>query len=531
VPVVLPLPLQEIRMDERDIEFLGSMGIDEIQVNRQLEMLRRGTRYANLVRAAIINDGIVKFSEEEQKDLVSIFTKASKEKKIIKFVPASGAATRMFQVLLDFYHKEEEIHESEIKKKVQDKENNYIFLLDFTNGLKNKKFAFFDDLKKSMEKEDLDLDSLIKEGKYKKILNTLLMEKGLNYSHLPKALIKFHQYGPSSRTALEEHLIEGIAYAKDKTGTVNIHFTLSPEFLKNVSEYINEITPHYIKKNITFNLNLSPQKPNTSTIAVDENNNLLKTSNNVIVLRPGGHGALLQNLNDLDGDIIFIKNIDNVVPDRLREQTVYYKKILGGYLIKLQKKIFHYLERLHGSKQTENELLEIIDFTVDDLHISLDENFSQYSPESKKTILIKKLNRPIRICGMVENKGEPGGGPFWIKNSQGEISLQIIEGAQIDKNLEDQNKILQRSTHFNPVDLVCGIRDFKGEKFDLNRFVDPETYFISKKTWSNQSIKALEYPGLWNGAMADWITIFIEVPLITFNPIKTVNDLLRPEHQ
>ncbi len=272
------------------------------------------------------------------------------------------------------------------------------------------------------------------------------------------------------------------------------------------------------------------KKKSTDTIAVDLSNKPFLDKKGNLIFRPGGHGALIENMNDLKGDIIFIKNIDNVVPDSIKEETTLYKKALAGLLLGKQEKIFNFLHTLESNKVEESDLCNIADFAENELNIFLPDSFSKMDFGEKKAYLFQHLNRPIRVCGMVKNEGEPGGGPFWVKNSEGEISLQIIESSQIDLNDAEQKKISESATHFNPVDLICGIKDYKWKKFDLLKFVDPETGFISIKSKDGRELKAQELPGLWNGAMANWTTIFVEVPIITFNPVKTVHDLLRDTH-
>jgi hypothetical protein len=411
--------------------------------------------------------------------------------------------------------------------------SNFIFLREFIAGIKERNFAFFNDLQEVLTKGGYDIDALVKKKDYKPVIDYLLNPKGLNYANLPKALLKFHKYKAGARTSLEEHLVEGIAYAKDEKNVVYIHLTISPEFEELINRFIAGIISKYKEGGITFDIRFSQQKTSTDTVAADKNNNLFRDGDNNLVLRPGGHGALIENLNDLTGDIIFIKNIDNVVPDNFKAETIKYKKILGGYLIKIQKQVFGFLRNLcaEDAEISHDELESMVQWAKKFLNISLPAGFTDWDRLKKRDYLVKKLNRPIRVCGMVKNEGEPGGGPYWIEQQDGTVSLQIIEKVQIDMNSPAAVKILKKSTHFNPVDLVCGIKDFRGEGFDLSKFVDSDAYFISKKSKDGKTLKALELPGLWNGAMADWITIFVEVPLLTFNPVKTINDLLRRQHR
>ena len=330
---------------------------------------------------------------------------------------------------------------------------------------------------------------------------------------------------------MEEHLVEGPLYAGGKNGQVNVHFTVSPEHRPLFEALVAKVAPKYEDKfGVKYSINFSEQKASTDTVAANPDNTPFRGKDGKILFRPGGHGALIENLNDLDADIIFIKNIDNVVPDRLKAETVEYKKLIAGVLVSKQKKAFEYLEILDSGKYTHTQLEEIIRFLRDELSCRNPE-LKDLEDAELAIYLKKKLNRPMRVCGMVKNVGEPGGGPFLAYNQDGTISLQILESSQIDTNNSDYLKMFQNGTHFNPVDLVCAVKDYKGNKFDLTKYVDPQTGFISSKSKDGKELKALELPGLWNGAMSDWNTIFVEVPLGTFNPVKTVNDLLREQHQ
>ncbi|MGL5262530.1 MAG: DUF4301 family protein, partial [Bacteroides sp.] len=362
------------------------------------------------------------------------------------------------------------------------------------------------------------------------LVRILLCEEGLNYGQLPKGLLLFHQYGEDIRTAFEEHLVEGALYAKQADGTAHIHFTVSKEHIELFKALVQEQVPQYEQKyQLKYNISFSEQKEYTDTLAVDVDNVPIRL-NGQLLFRPGGHGALIENLNDLSEEIVFIKNIDNVVPDYLKAETVRYKKLLAGVLVYVQKQIFSYLELLNSGKYTHKQVIDILYFVQRQLCCKNPQ--TKFLEDADLVLyLIRKLNRPIRVCGMVQNVGEPGGGPFLAYNPDGTYSPQILESSQIDMTNEASVKMFQEGTHFNPVDLVCGLYDYQGNKFNLPDYVDPETGFISSKSQNGKALKALELPGLWNGAMSDWSTIFVEVPLSTFNPVKTVNDLLRKEHQ
>ena len=461
--------------------------------------------------------GILAPAAEEQKlylDAWDAYTRT--DKVVVKFVPASGAASRMFKNLFEFLGADYDVPETKFEK---------------TFFEQIEKFAFYNDLNAACEKAfEKNIPALMAEGDYKAVVAALLEAAGLNYGALPKGLLKFHRYEDGSRTPLEEHLVEGALYAANKNGKVNVHFTVSPEHRRLFENLVADKAVVYAKKyGVDYNVTFSEQKPCTDTIAADMNNQPFR-DNGKLLFRPGGHGALIENLNDLDADIIFIKNIDNVVPDKLKGDTVLYKKLIAGVLVALQQKAFAYLELLDSGRYTHEQVLEILQFLQKKLFCK--------NPETKNLedaelvlYLKEKLNRPMRVCGMVKNVGEPGGGPFLAYNSDGTISLQILESSQIDMDDPEKKEMFEKGTHFNPVDLVCAVRDYKGHKFNLVNFVDKATGFISYKSKNGKDLKALELPGLWNGAMSDWNTVFVEVSLSTFNPVKTVNDLLREQHQ
>ena len=438
------------------------------------------------------------------------------DKKIVKFVPASGAASRMFKNMFEFLGADYDVPTTDFEKK-------------FFNNIKN--FAFYADLDTACVKNNSKgIDALISEGNYKAVVANLLESAGLNYGALPKGLLKFHKYEDGVRTPLEEHLVEGALYAAGKSGEVNVHFTVSTEHRELFAKLVDEKVAQYAAKyGIKYNISFSEQKPSTDTVAADMENKPFR-DNGKLLFRPGGHGALIENLNDLDADIVFIKNIDNVVPDRLKGDTVTYKKLLAGVLVTLQKQAFEYLQLLDSGHYRHDELENIIRFVQQQLHCRKDD-IKDMEDADLVIYLRKKLNRPMRVCGMVKNVGEPGGGPFLAYNPDGTISLQILESSQIDMNDPEKKAMFEKGTHFNPVDLVCAVRDYKGNKFNLVNYVDKATGFISYKSKGGKELKALELPGLWNGSMSDWSTIFVEVPLSTFNPVKTVNDLLREQHQ
>lgn len=500
-----------------DKELLDRKEISEAQISEQLNYFETGFPYLKLDAAASIAKGILALSDEEQQKYLNAWKDYTNGyKTIVKFVPASGAASRMFKDLFEFLN-------ADYSKPTTQFEQTF-----FDNIAK---FAFYNDLNEAcLESEGKEIPSLMQEGNYKSIVSLLLEKNGLNYGNLPKGLLKFHAYTEDARTPLEEHLAEGAMYATGKSGKVNVHFTVSAEHRDLFQALVNKKKDPFAKKyGVDFSISFSEQKPSTDTIAVDMENKPFR-ENGKLLFRPGGHGALIENLNDLDADIVFIKNIDNVVPDRLKDDTVCYKKLIAGVLVSLQQQAFEYLDLLDSGKYTREQILEILQFVQKNLFCK--------NPETKNLedvelvlYLKNKLNRPMRVCGMVKNVGEPGGGPFLAYNQDGTISLQILESSQIDMNDPQKKEMFEKGTHFNPVDLVCAVRDYKGHKFELSQYVDKKTGFISYKSKNGRELKALELPGLWNGAMSDWNTVFVEVPLSTFNPVKTVNDLLRDEHQ
>lgn len=501
---------------ESDKELLAKKGISEEMLLKQLDCFRKGFPFLELSSAASVQKGILVVSPNAEKEYLDTWDDyLSSDKHIVKFVPASGAASRMFKDLFEFL-------------KASYDEPGSAFEKAFFAGLDQ--FAFYEDLNAVCEKnEGRNIEQLLLQGRYKTVVENLLSPKGLNYGGLPKGLLKFHRYSDSSRTPVEEHLKEGYLYACNSNGQINIHFTVSPEHRPLFEKLIEEkIAKFEAGQNVSYNISFSEQKASTDTIAADVNNEPFR-DNGELLFRPGGHGALIENLNDLDADIVFVKNIDNVVPDRLKETETKYKRILAGVLVSVQKRVFEYLKLIDSGRYTHDELLNILHFLQNTLNIKNPE--TKFLEDAELVLYLKrKLDRPCRVCGMVKNVGEPGGGPFLAVNQDGTISPQILESSQIDLDDPVKRNMFREGTHFNPVDLVCGIKDYRGRHFNLKDYVDNNTGFISIKSKNGEELKALELPGLWNGAMSDWNTIFVEVPIETFNPVKTVNDLLRPTH-
>ena len=491
-------------------------------LENQFAILKNGLPKIHLERAAKINDGITTISTDEAVYHANYFDEKSKNLKLKKFVPASGAASRMFKFLSeflnDFRYNNETINAYINRKK--DK-NLPVFLVA------KEKFPFYNEVLEVAKNSFSDYETSSNDAKNYAFIKTMLSSKHFDFANKPKGILPFHKYPTHTATAIEEHLIECAIYAVSNNKS-NLHFTVSEEHQSDFEQVINHVKPLIEKHfNISINIKYSYQDKATDVIAVDLNGNPFRDEYDKLIFRPGGHGALIENLNNLNADIVFIKNIDNVIQNHI-EIVALYKKALAGILIQFQETIFNYLKLLDNESVSNENLNEVVNFLVSKLNISVSDDFSKYTKESKVDYLQNVLNRPIRVCGMVKNEGEPGGGPFWVRDKRGNVFLQIIEASQVES---DQKKILESATHFNPVDLVCGTKNYQGQNFDLTKFVDKNTGFIVEKNKNGKPLKAYELPGLWNGAMAKWLTIFVEVPLITFNPVKTVNDLLKPAHQ
>ncbi len=500
-----------------DLKLLAEKGISEQQIQHQLQQFREGFPYLKLRAAAAIGNGITVPSDAECQALVEAWENYKAEgHHITKFVPASGAASRMFKKMFEFRDGDHDTPQSDFEKTYFD----HIEEFAFYPALNDACIVLYGN----------DAQELIAEGRYKDVVHAMLDEDGLNYGQLPKGLLQFHSYEDCARTPLEEHLVEAALYAVSN-GQTDVHFTVSTEHRELFEDLVERVLPIYEEKyHIKYKVSFSEQKPSTDTLAATMDNEPFRTEDGKLLFRPGGHGALIQNLSDLDSDIVFIKNIDNVVPDRLKPATTLWKQVIAGMLVNTQRQAFTYLKRLDEGNIGQAELQEMCHFLRHDLCTEVPGIAEQSEAQLIET-LRQKFNRPMRICGVVKNVGEPGGGPFLAFNVDGSVSPQILESSQIDAHNPAYMAMFTGGTHFNPVDLVCAIRDYQGNKFDLPQYVDPATGFISYKSKNGKELKALELPGLWNGAMSDWSTIFVEVPLETFNPVKTVNDLLREQHQ
>ena len=512
---------------EKDIKQIESKGLTVESVNKQLHTFQSGLPFSNLVAAATIDNGVLRLNVSEIDKLIALFDAKKDQFDIIKFVPASGAATRMFKFLFQFLEEYDPAVETiNSYMNTRDDKSLHIFFVGI------EKFPFYSEVMDLLLKTYPDFSNLDDSFRSQLFVKAMLDENGLNYGNSPKGLLPFHEYkNKIISTAFEEHLFESALYASCNK-RAKLHFTISESHKDKFSKEFLRIEEKVERKTDSqFDISFSYQKESTDTIAVTPKDEPFRLENGDLLFRPSGHGALIENLNDLDADIIFIKNIDNVVVYKYKEEVAKNKKILAGILMEIQQQAFQYLEQIEKGQLTYKEIVEIAEFLTNRMQVKISTEFEKYAEKYQIEYLQNKLNRPIRVCGMVKNEGEPGGGPFWVKDEGGTVSLQIVESAQINQKNKHQKSILKNATHFNPVDLVCGVKDYRGRKFDLTQFVDDKAAFITKKTRLGKELKALELPGLWNGSMANWNTIFVEVPLITFNPVKTVNDLLKSPHQ
>ncbi len=502
-----------------DLKQLEALGIEPSKAARQLDWLRSGQLDIKLERCCTVDDGITQLQPESHAYLNKAFDSAIAAGRLRRFVPASGAASRMFSPL----HAECGVFDAcRAVEPLTEASQAELNLRRFLDEIES--FAFHPDLNNAMAEDGQDLQQALADRDLPLIIRYLLESCGLSYSRLPKGLLAFHAAVDGARTPFIEHLAEA-ALLNGLDGVIRLHFTVSAEhldlFKAQFAAWQETLAAAY---GCHFEVSYSTQKASTDTLALDATDQPLRDSEGRLVLRPGGHGALIENLNDLSGDIVLIRNIDNVVPDVHKEANLTWAKLLTGYLVALQEEQHALLKALHDHPEDLMTRELVVCFLGDRLQLDV-------SLFDDSQTLLDKLDRPVRVCGMVPNSGEPGGGPFWVRDSNGRVSRQIVEGAQIDNSDPEQAKILAGSTHFNPVDMVCGVSDWRGRPYDLSRFVDEEAVIITSKRMAGQELKVLELPGLWNGAMAGWHTLFVEIPPEAFNPVKTVFDLLRPAHQ
>lgn len=516
-----------MEFSKKDISQIEAKGLTIDAIKRQINIFKTGIPFANITEAATIGNGILQLTDQEANQAISYFENQKEQLSLLKFVPASGAATRMFKFLFKFL-KEYNPNQESINAYINKNKRKDLSL--FMVGAE--KLPFYQQVIAQLKQQNLGYKTLPASQKVVAFVKTMLSENHLNFGNQPKGLLPFHKYKNNHiSTAFEEHLYEAALY-NSVNQKADLHFTISERFKDKFTQEFDRIETFVESQTgVSFNISFSYQEEATDTIAVTPKNEPFRNDDGSLLFRPSGHGALLKNLNQLNANIIFIKNIDNVVTKQYKAEVAKHKKILAGILLQLQNQTFTYLKQLKNNNQTEENLIEIAEFLTQKLNVKISEEYEKYSSKYQIEYLIEKLNKPIRVCGMVKNEGEPGGGPFWVKDQSGKLSLQIVESAQINQKNKQQKDILKNATHFNPVDLVCGVKNYKGEKFNLEDFVDHKAAFITMKTKVGKDLKALELPGLWNGSMAFWNTIFVEVPILTFNPVKTVNDLLKAPHQ
>lgn len=505
-----PTSLPSTGLTKADWRQIEARGMEPSDVEAQLELLAHPPGFARLDRPCTVGDGIEQVAQTHEAELVRQAEEAADTGRLTRFVPASGAATRMFDALLQATLSPRDPIPAAAHQLL-----NELF-----------RFAFHAELASSAQEEGRDLDLLVADGDWPEVLRLLLDEPGIGYGALPKGLLFFHSYPGGPRTAFEEHLREAAAHVADRDGLCRLHFTHSPEHHTQFVGLLEHLRPKLeAELHCRFETGFSVQHPGTDTLATDLDGRPFRTDEGTLIFRPGGHGALLRNLAALDADLVVVKNIDNILPEHRRSLAVHWRKLLTGVLVNTQQQVFMALAALRRTDSPPHACTHAAALARRLGHAVSSENAAQ------PAALASLLDRPVRVCGMVRNEGEPGGGPFWVAGERDEVRPQIIEGSQIDPESPSQQAILRRATHFNPVDLVCAVRDPDGRPYDLRQFVDPRSVFVTSKSHQGRPLRALERPGLWNGAMARWSTLFVEVPGATFAPVKTVFDLLRPEHQ
>ncbi len=515
----------------KDLDQIESLGISREEVVRQIGQLTDPPPFAHLDRPCVINDGIIVLPVDEFDRLLALHQSAATKGRLIKFVPASGAATRMFRRLLAIVNEEPMPNRKSLILRAEAGDQTAIDGIRFFDNIDN--FAFSLSLLPLMAETGFASPLLDDTVSIRKLLQRLLFSKpiGLGFADLPKGLIPFHITNDVSCTALDEHLAEAAAYVCDSEGVCRLHLTVADHLMPVWQEAVAKAVVRWREETaLHLSVRFSIQSTATDTIALTGDNQPFRLAGGSILFRPGGHGALINNLEELDGDIVLVKNIDNVAPEHLRADTVLWKQLLTGYLIDLQTKSFAVQAHLSAGQVSDEIIEAAARFLTDEMGISLSSGFAETPREEKIDYIQNSLDRPLRVCGVVKNEGEPGGGPFWVQTREG-ISRQIVESSQIDHSDPEQIKHMAGATHFNPVDLVLGLRNRKGRPYHLREYIDFDTSFVSEKSQEGEALKALEHPGLWNGAMAKWNTVFVEVPQATFSPVKSVLDLLRAEHQ
>jgi len=512
-----------------DLAEIAEHGLLAGEAERQLALYADPPGPAVLARPCVAGDGIRRLEQPEIDRYLSVYEDALKRRSILKFIPASGAASRMFKSALACYHADDPLPLAAVRQAADGGDAAAVEVREAIEEIE--RFAFYSALTASMRDSGKELRSVIDGGDLRELLSALLTNEGLAYADLPKGLLAFHRYSDGARTSFEEHLVEAAGYACCGDGVCHLQFTVSDSHRTLFEDLFARVRDHYERVHgVRFDVSFSLQKPSTDVVAVTPDGELFRTEEGALLFRPGGHGALIENLADLDADVVFIKNIDNVVPDHLKEPTYLWKRVLGGVLADLQSRAFGLLGRLEANGGDVEAVDAALAFLTDELDVPVPRDVSVAAAEVRREFACKMLDRPMRVCGMVRNEGEPGGGPFWVA-AHGSESVQIVESSQVDGGSDEQQAIFDGGTHFNPVDLVCGLRDRNGRPYDLHEYIDDATAFVVEKSSGSSLLRSLERPGLWNGAMAFWNTVFVEVPPETFNPVKTINDLLRPSHQ
>lgn len=529
-------------LTDSDLSQLRRHGISREEAESQLALLRDPPAPPVLEGPCTAGDGIVRLEEDRHAELIARFDTAREAGRVTKFVPASGAASRMFKTLVPWvdYAGNPVAASKEMSRRAVAGDESAGDAVRFLSELP--RFPFYDELKDALAAEGQDLEHLRRNGEVGAVLHALLSADRLGYEGRPKALIPFHRYEDEVRTPFEEHLVEAVGYAADRAGLARLHFTVPPAARDGIETLLDRVRDRYRERSgVRFEVTFSVQGPSTDTLAIDPDGAPFRREDGALLLRPGGHGALLGNLHGLaregardGGDLVLVKNIDNVQRDRVRDRVIRWKKLLGGLLLELGERSAELVDRLEDGASDEGRtevLNEAERFLAERLAVRVPPEWRDLAPGERAAKLRDRLDRPLRVAGMVVNRGEPGGGPFWVRGDDGAVTAQIVERAQVDGDDPEQVEIFESSTHFNPVDLACSVRDRAGEPYDLARFVDPSAVFIAEKSHEGRPLRALERPGLWNGAMAGWNTVFVEVPEVTFSPVKTVFDLLRKEHQ
>lgn len=516
-------------LSSEDLQQIREHGLEPDEVLRQISLFREGLPPTRLVRCCTVGDGIRRFDIQRIESLAAEYADLVKESRVVKFVPASGAASRMFRSLIRMSSRIRGSEPVDSGAAARSGDADERACAEFFSNLK--KFAFYPDLKKEMARRGLDPEAEAAAGRWGSVLAALLEPSGLNYADVPKGLVKFHSYPGHSRTAFEEHILEALAYARGRDGLSRLHFTVAEEYEPEIRAFIEKQRRRYEKGGRKCEVGYSCQSPATDTIAVDLENRPFRDENGRLIFRPGGHGALLDNLARLEAEFVFLKNVDNVVPDHRKPETFLYRTALAAHLFHLQTRLHDLVLGLTENPGDKRVVARAREFAMEELGLPQPPDRGDRPLRERAHDWINRLNRPLRVCAMVSNQGEPGGGPFWVRDRSGELAAQIVEEPQVDRQNPGQWAIYTSSTHFNPTDMACTLRDFRGRPFSLTDFVDQNAAFITRKSHEGRALKALERPGLWNGSMAGWISVFVEVPLTVFNPVKTVFALLRDGHQ